>query len=364
MIINTKQLPATALSSYTGKLFSPGRSVCFDIETTGFSAASTQVYLIGCISFDGEYFTLIQWLTQTPAEEPQLLEHFFQYIQSCKTLIHFNGEGFDMPYLLRRCRHYGLSYDFTAYQSIDLYKMLAPYKSILKLPNLKQKTLELFLGIRREDPFHGGELISVYYEYIKSGNAALQAQLLLHNHDDLLGMTEILPAYAYYELFHGNIDTTNCRMHTYTSSRGEAKQEAIFSFTFAHALPQAISYRKNICYLSCENTSGSLSVQVYTDELKYFFSNYKDYYYLPEEDMSIHKSVAFCVDKNFRTQATAANCYNRKSGQFLPQYSELITPYFKQSYKDRLTYFEITDAFLHDETQMLLYVKHLLTILR
>lgn len=364
MIINTKQLPIRPENSYAAELLESEHGICFDIETTGFSASSTQVYLIGCVTCDGSELTLTQWLAQKPEEEPQLLASFFEYIQSYKTLIHYNGEGFDMPYLITRCRHYQLPYDFTAYTSMDLYKLLAPYKAIFKLPNLKQKTLEVFLGLHREDPFQGGELISVYYEYAKSGNIPQQNQLLLHNHDDLLGMIAILPACAYYELFHGNIDTADCRLHDYTTSKGEHRQEAIFSFHYANALPKDVSYCKDSYYLTCHDTSGKLSVQVFTDELKYFFPNYKDYYYLPEEDISIHKSVAFCVDKNFRTQATAANCYNKKSGHFLPQYSELITPFFKQCYKDKQTYFELNDAFLNNPSQILLYVKHLLTILK
>lgn len=363
MLIKTHEL--TLQQADTAGCFLPARTnvLFFDIETTGFSAASTKVYLIGCIYFDGTTFLLRQWFSETETDEKELLCRFFEFIQSFQTLIHYNGEGFDMPYLLQRCRHYQLSYDFTSFESIDLYKQIAPYKKILHLPNLKQKTLEAFLGISRSDTCHGKELISVHYEYQKTRKKPLLHTLLFHNHEDLTGLLQLYSLSAYYALFHGQIDEASCTLHQYTSAQREQKTEAIFSFHYRTPIPKEFSYRSGIYYLSCSREKGKLSVQIFDKELKYFFSNYKDYYYLPAEDISIHKSVAFCVDKNFRMQATAANCYNKKSGQFLPQYTELFVPYFKQKYNDKQTYFECTEEFRKDPEQLLLYVKHILVSL-
>ena len=47
-----------------------------------------------------------------------------------------------------------------------------------------------------------------------------------------------------------------------------------------------------------------MRVPLYEEEMKYFYSNYKNYYYLPDEDTAIHKSVASYVDKKYRVQAT------------------------------------------------------------
>lgn len=80
--------------------------------------------------------------------------------------------------------------------------------------------------------------------------------------------------------------------------------------------------------------------------MKFFFDHPEDYYYLPAEDMAIHKSVATYVDKDFRKKATADNCYTKKDAIFVPQYETLITPFFKESNKDKLTYFELTREFL------------------
>lgn len=363
MLIISQPLSEIELPFDSSSLSEKESVVFFDIETTGFSASTSQVYLIGCISYNNSSFQLMQWFAQSNEDEAQLLHNFFHYIEPYKTLITYNGEGFDMPFLINRCKRYQMPYDFTKFESMDLYKLLAPYKDILKLPNLKQKTLETFLGISREDRYHGGELISVYYNYIKKPDEHAQSTLLLHNHDDLIGMMKIYPAIAYYYLLHGNIHNATCQLHSYKSAKGEPLEEAIFTFSCDMPIPKEFSYRKQEVYLTGTTTTCRISVQVYTDELKYFFPNYKDYYYLPMEDISIHKSVAFYVDKNFRTQATAANCYNKKSGRFLPQKREIITPFFKQNYKDKQTYFEINEDFLNDNEKLLLYVKHLLITL-
>ena len=72
---------------------------------------------------------------------------------------------------------------------------------------------------------------------------------------------------------------------------------------------------------------------------------------------------AFYVDKNYRVKAKAANCYSKKTGQFLPQNDEIITPYFKREYNDKITYFEMTDEFLGSGESVLKYIKHVLEIL-
>lgn len=94
----------------------------FDIETTGFSGDTSQLYLIGCTYHDGFGWKLIQWFADTRDSEGQLLEAFFTFMERFKVLVHFNGDGFDIPYLLKRCKHLGLNYNFDKITSLDLYK--------------------------------------------------------------------------------------------------------------------------------------------------------------------------------------------------------------------------------------------------
>ena len=75
--------------------------------------------------------------------------------------------------------------------------------------------------------------------------------------------------------------------------------------------------------------------------------------------MAIHKSVAFYVDKDYRTKAKAANCYSKKTGRFLPEFSDIISPYFKIEYNDKTMYFEMTDEFMQNKEQIKLYSLHI-----
>ena len=107
-----------------------------------------------------------------------------------------------------------------------------------------------------------------------------------------------------------------------------------------------------------------IRIPVYEGTLHYFYPNYKDYYYLPKEDMAIHKSVATFVDKEFRVKAKATNCYTKKFGVFLPQFDEIISPAFRMELKDDVSYFEYTEDFILSTELLNSYVKHILQSLK
>ena len=71
----------------------------FDIETTGFSASSTTLYLIGCAFYKNNSWHLLQLLNDDKESELELLTAFCNLSKQFTTLIHYNGEGFDLPYL-------------------------------------------------------------------------------------------------------------------------------------------------------------------------------------------------------------------------------------------------------------------------
>ena len=106
-----------------------------------------------------------------------------------------------------------------------------------------------------------------------------------------------------------------------------------------------------------------IKVPVYTEEMKYFYSNYRDYYYLPNEDMAIHKSVSSYVDPAFRQKATAATCYTRKTSSYLPQWELLFEPFFKRDYESKALFFELTDEFKENRDAFSLYTSHILSMM-
>lgn len=331
-----------------------------DIETTGFTAKSSSLYLIGTAFYAGGGWQIRQWFAENPLEEAALLDDFFAFAASFTHLIHFNGNNFDLPYLLQKCAQHKKQHTFDGYEGIDLYKRLSPYKAFLHVPNCKQKTLETLMGIEREDRYHGGELIDVYRQHVQKPAEEGKALLLLHNREDMQGMLRLVPLLAVYDLFNGEIRAKKVQAQHYIDYRGQDRQELLMKLSLTTPLPFPLSDFSNGCYFSGEKDTGILKVPLYEEEMKYFYANYHDYYYLPEEDIALHKSVSGFVDKAHRIQASAANCYTRKYGLFLPQWDILAEPFFKRDYKSSELFFELTDERKTDRNLFSAYASHLL----
>ena len=96
--------------------FDPGKSLFIDIETSGLSAASSHVFLIGTICRTEHGWQLTQYLAERTSEEPDLLAAFLADAAPFSTLIHFNGTTFDLPYINARTRacHLPILYDDTS----------------------------------------------------------------------------------------------------------------------------------------------------------------------------------------------------------------------------------------------------------
>ena len=86
--------------------------------------------------------------------------------------------------------------------------------------------------------------------------------------------------------------------------------------------------------------------------MKYFFRDYANYYYLPEEDQAIHKSVAVFVDPSRRQKATAKTCYPKHTGLFFPMSGDLPKdrPHFYSEYKKNPPCLEYTEGVFLDSS--------------
>lgn len=335
-----------------------------DIETTGFSAQSSYLYLIGCVYFENGGWYVIQWLAGTYAEEKEVLHAFFQFAAGYTHLIHFNGNNFDLPYMMQKCAQYGFSYSFDAFEGIDIYRRITPYRELLGLANCKQKTVEKFLGITRLDMYSGEDLISVYHDYASSPSAESRYLMLLHNTDDLKGMLKILPALSYYDLFNEKPKAQKVQANYYSNITGEGQNMLYMKLLLPSSLPASLSIHKNNCFFKGEKLEGYLAVPLYEEEMKFFYANYKDYYYLPAEDCALHKSIAAYVDKEYRQQASAATCYSRKTGVYLPQWEIMVEPFFKREFNSREYFFEVTDEIKKNRQFFTEYASHVLTAIR
>lgn len=340
---------------------SPISDILFlDIETTGFLSATSTIYLIGCAYFKDGNWCIKQIFANSEEEELNLLTTFFDFAKDFKYIIHYNGNTFDLPFIKAKAIKYSLEDILESMEGLDIYRRITPYKNLLKLPDCKLKTVELYLGCEREDTYSGGELINVYKEYCANHDYDLYHTLLLHNSDDMKGMLRALPILAYYDLFNSELTATKVTSNFYQDINGIPRKEIMINISFSSALPVPITFMGQACYFKAEGTTGTLVVPVYEEEMKYFYANYKDYYYLPLEDTALHKSIASFVDKDYRTNATASNCYTRKTSLFLPQWAVINEPFFKRDYDSTDLFFELTDDIKQNRKLFSDYVSHVL----
>ena len=393
----------------------------FDIETTGLSARSAGLYLIGMLTYTDKKWTLLQFFCEDVADEPAVLQAFFELLHTKKILVSYNGDGFDIPFLRHMLEQYGLPYSFDTVESFDLFKKFRPLKRLLDLPDLKLKSCERFLGIDREDRFTGGELIEVYFEWQKTKAPALLDTLLLHNAEDIANLPNLLPLLRYRSLPHSDF-----RLRAHERLQDGATPLVHLSFTFlspmppsAHAsvendireatddrrqhctdagendireatddrhlhwpdagengtreatddrrlhwpaltLPKPMDLRGDFWALHAEGSAVELYVQLFEGERKLFFADFEHYYYLPAEDQVIHQSLAEFVDRSARKKACARNCYQRVTGCFLPELSEVYTPALRAEYRDKLRYAQYSDTLFDDEAKAIAYLKSFL----
>ena len=330
MIVITRELDLAPDCAFLEKLPAAENILLFDIETTGLKKETTQLYMIGCAWMEQGRWLIRQWLTQCAADEYDVLEDFLAFAAGFTMLVHFNGDRFDIPYLNYKCDYYMTSRDLSGLSSFDIYARSRVARNLIGGGSMSQKAVEEFLGIHREDQMNGGLLIPVYYDYEKTGDEEKKALLLLHNFDDLQGMIKILPILTYARIFQGDFSFEGLQ---------QLEDTILITFRLQQAVPVSacvsMHLARNEKLTICENADGPGSsplVQICVREDRLLISfrlihtigclpltPVSDYYYLPEEDMVIHKDLAQFLDRSRRTRATSKNCYAKKQGDFFFQ---------------------------------------------
>ncbi len=341
--------------------YAPLHKILFlDIETTGLSASNSRLYMIGLAYYESDCWYIEQRMTQRRTEERELLLWLSERLPNFTHIIHFNGNRFDIPYLLEKAGEHFVSLNFDTHEGIDIYKRITPFKDFLVLPDCRQKTIEQFLGINRVDKYTGGELIQIYKAYEEAHNDSMLELLIQHNYDDMKGMLDIVPILSYSELTNTTGQVTRVEMQKNKTVDGGIAFELLMTLKLPTAIPKKLFAHFDGNYATVNGNKAVLKVPVFEQELKFFYSNYKDYYYIPLMDAAYHKTVSSQVDASLRKQATAATCYTRKQGMFLKQYYILVEPFFKADYKDNITYFEITDETKTNRELFSNYCSHIL----
>ena len=272
----------------------------FDLETTGLSRRFCHIYMIGTGYISGDEFITKLYFAEDITEERAIINAFIRDTREFERLITYNGNRFDIPFFAERLKDLMIDFDLSSFDSLDIYARAKKLKHLLLLPGMKQKDIEHFLRIDREDKYDGGKLIEVYKEHQVRPSDETEYLLMIHNKEDVLGMSKLLPILSYEELKEINItdiklDSTNDKL--------------IFKASHDLAIPREIRLSNDDLYLIISEKSLKGSLNVYDDYIKKYFPNYKDYLYHIADNQIIPKVLVSKADKDKYRKATKEECF-------------------------------------------------------
>jgi uncharacterized protein YprB with RNaseH-like and TPR domain len=183
--------------------FGEARLGVFDIETTGLGPGKSKIILGGLLTPCAGGLRVRQFFAEGAHEESELLDLYTEALSETDVLFSYNGDRFDIPFVNERLARHRRPPAFDGCLSIDMYRVVRSHSPLGGiLPNLKQKTVEDYLGLgrEREDRISGADSVYLYYEYVATKAPELLHYILLHNSDDLLQLARILRVFGKLDL--------------------------------------------------------------------------------------------------------------------------------------------------------------------
>lgn len=280
--------------------FSEFFPVFYDIETTGLSGNTSYVYLIGAVIPEESHWSLCQWFARSRQEEPEILTAFGEFLKPSGCTVQYNGDTFDRPFLTARYKAHGLAEPFGTSPSIDLYRQLKCCRELFSLPGMKQPDLEALLGMPPRKYCDGREGIRRYKDYVKNPLPQTLEEVLGHNREDLAGLVNIFRLLSCLALFQGDFRPVRAEF------QGE---ELLAILELPEELPAELSVSLPGFHLRGAKKEIRLLITGKDGKLQRFYENYRDYAYLPGEDMAIPKVLCASMAKNLYVPARKETCY-------------------------------------------------------
>lgn len=323
------------------------KALFIDIETTGLKKETTSLYLIGCGYYTNNDFYTKLFFADSEDEELLILTSFLNFLKDYTHLFHFNGNKFDIPYLQYKANKYNLGNIFENLTQVDVYSLIKPLRYLLFPTSMRQKVIEDFLEITREDKYNGGELIEVYKRYTKTPCENDFKDLITHNKEDVIGMHKILPILSYLSLKEASLQYESFYINEYCDYQGKTQKEVLFTYRHNCRLPKSFVAKTDTMFVKVSATDNKVLIRlpIYDTTMKLFFENYKDYYYIPESDCCMIKELCSALPKKSYVKANRDTCYQKVEATFVKQPCKIFSPSFKTDYKDKASYFRFPEDF-------------------
>lgn len=178
---------------WSGRQFDIRKCLFLDTETTGLSGgAGTIAFLVGVGYVEDDTFVVEQYLMREYGDEPALIATLCARMKDFDCVCTFNGKNFDMPLLETRFTMNRMRDQWRELENIDLlYSARRAWK--LRLGSCRLSRLEeMILGIYRENDLPGNEVPGRFFEFIKTGDESLLADIVQHNRQDIATLAMLL----------------------------------------------------------------------------------------------------------------------------------------------------------------------------
>ncbi|MCP2604559.1 ribonuclease H-like domain-containing protein [Candidatus Aminicenantes bacterium AH-873-B07] len=164
-------------------------SLFLDLETTGLSMGTGNIpFLIGLGFYLEDKFCIVQYFLPQPSEEEELIITLNKFLNEMnfKSIITYNGTGFDVPLLETRFILNRKPFSLNSFPHLDfLIPARVLWREKYRSCKLSHLSREL-LGVLREDDIPSHLIPHTYFNYLRTGDFSLIEKVLYHNEQDLL----------------------------------------------------------------------------------------------------------------------------------------------------------------------------------
>lgn len=286
-------------NTFTNKYITE-KDLLFDLETTGLSRKFCHVYMIGTGYIEGNFLHTMLFFAEDITEERAIINEFIKRTRPFERLITYNGNRFDIPFFKERLDSLMIDFDLDSFDSLDIYVRLKKLKHLLLLPGMKQKDIEKFLGIERDDKYDGGKLIEVYKNYQIRPDDESEYLLMIHNKEDIIGMSKILSVLSYEGI---KTLTINDLSKEFSSDR------YTFETTTDLSIPKPIRIISDDVYLILDSNKLKGSIQTTNGYMKKYFPNPEEYLYHLEDERIIPKVIVSKADIKKYRKVSKEECF-------------------------------------------------------
>jgi uncharacterized protein YprB with RNaseH-like and TPR domain len=169
----------------------------FDTETTGLATTSgTYAFMTGLGYVDGSSFRVDQLFMRDYDEEPGYLWLLGQRFAGFNGIVSYNGRAFDVPLIEARFITNRVFEPPIPSHHLDL---LPTARRLWRMRGAGCRLTELemeVLGFEREGDIPGHLIPSVYFDAVRSGNAAPLEAVFYHNREDVVSLACLTAAAA------------------------------------------------------------------------------------------------------------------------------------------------------------------------